>query len=491
MRTSDKIFIIPIILLAANFLYRLIDFSKIIFTFPLDTINDVSSYIALVHFLDIYGFLGNVPNWYNGFILFNTYAPGWTFFTYPLYKITSNLLLSTYLSTILLFIIGLLGIYLIGKELKISKTKIIAFFLLVFANPMMIGGILKQGRLPSLMALVILVYITYIVIYFKDKPLSARLLLLSLFYALMILTHQAETILSSIFLLGFILIKNNKEKILIILSLILGVLLSSFWLIPFIKSTITTQFLNLDFSNWLLNFHSYLWNNLAGILISISLFILFYLYYTTKKENILLFSPLLVLNFLYLTRLCLFIPIIKYIYPDPYTDFFTFFSCLLLFSIDFGKISKKIKTILLIILIIASLASVSYNLFKTPYFQKHTQNEIDFLSLTEYIDGKYLIFNEPATTFYSRPYYSYAAIYYNKTTISGWADMYKDQAYILELNKLSIDFRDNKNCEDLAQLKEKFGLEEVLADGAYCNTLINECNLNLIIIEKDTCLVSI
>ena len=162
MKLSDKILIVPIILLGLNLVYRLIDSAKMIWQFPFDAVNDFAAYIALLHFFDLYGYMGTVPEWYNGFTLFATYPPGWVFFTYPIYLVTEHLLLSAYLSIIFLFILGFIGIWLIGRELKLSKVKIVAFFLFVFANPMSIGAVLKQGRLPSFLGLVLVVYIVYI-----------------------------------------------------------------------------------------------------------------------------------------------------------------------------------------------------------------------------------------------------------------------------------------------------------------------------------------
>ena len=158
-----------------------------------------------------------VPEWFNGFTLFGTYPPGWVFFTYPLLKILGNIMLATFISMILLFILGFIGINILGKELKMSPIKRIAFFLFVYANPMIIGAVLKQGRLPALMGLVLFTYIVYIGLYFKEREVNKKIILLGILFGLIIITHQAETILSGIFILGLILIKSNKERILALL----------------------------------------------------------------------------------------------------------------------------------------------------------------------------------------------------------------------------------------------------------------------------------
>ena len=99
-----------------------------IFTFPLDYTNDYSSHMASLFFLFKCGFHNFCSYWYNGFVVLKTYPPGWFFFTYPLYLITKNVQLSTYLSILILFGLCFIVIYLLSKIIRISKIKAIAFF---------------------------------------------------------------------------------------------------------------------------------------------------------------------------------------------------------------------------------------------------------------------------------------------------------------------------------------------------------------------------
>ena len=58
------------------FLSRLINQARMVFSFPLDFTNDIGSHMAQLHFLYKYGFMSTAPNWYNGYVLFKSYAPG-------------------------------------------------------------------------------------------------------------------------------------------------------------------------------------------------------------------------------------------------------------------------------------------------------------------------------------------------------------------------------------------------------------------------------
>ena len=55
MKFSDKIFLFPIVLLLGNFVYRFVNFSTILYRFPLDITNDLTAYIADIPFFDLYG----------------------------------------------------------------------------------------------------------------------------------------------------------------------------------------------------------------------------------------------------------------------------------------------------------------------------------------------------------------------------------------------------------------------------------------------------
>ncbi|MDP3729006.1 MAG: 6-pyruvoyl-tetrahydropterin synthase-related protein [bacterium] len=493
MRNSDKIFIIPIILLVGNFIYRLINFAKIITIFPLDKVNDISSYITLVYFFKEYGFLGFVPDWYNGFILFNTYPPGWVVYDYLFYITIGNLLLATFISTLCLYLLGFIGIWLIGKEIKISKIKIIAFFLFVFANPMLIGAVLKQGRLPSLMALVLFVYLVYICLYFKDQEINWRIIFLSLIYAAIILTHQPEAILGGIFILGLIFLKKNKERIYVIGATTLGVILSLFWVIPFIHYVRAYHFLDLGFSNWILDFEGYFWNNLIGIIISLGVLVFFLIYYKqrNKTQDLIFFSPVLILALLYLSRLISFIPLIKNIYIDPYNDFFLFFLTLFLVSLDYKNINKKIKGGIIIGLIIFSILGVLYNLTQTPYMEDRTDLEQNFLNLIPQIEGKYIfMFSEPLDT-YSSAYYGYSTIYYDKYTVSGWGIIYKEYEYTLELEGNITQYFKERDCDPLLSTLKDFNTTEILTYGIDCEALTNDCKLPVVNTSGDACLLKI
>src|SRR3990167_241548 len=113
---NDKWLYLPILILGTYLIIRLIDQSNIIYIFPLDKYNDMSSYMAQLHFLKVCGFHNFCPYWYNGFITFITTPPGWYSFTLPLYYLFNNVQLASYISLILMYIISLFTIKSISKS---------------------------------------------------------------------------------------------------------------------------------------------------------------------------------------------------------------------------------------------------------------------------------------------------------------------------------------------------------------------------------------
>lgn len=493
MKFSDKILLLPIIILSLNFIYRLIDFSSIIYRFPLDITNDLTGYIPDVIFLGQYGFFGHVPTWYNGFILFNIYPPGWVLFTFTLFKLTNHIMLAVFLSAIILLFMGAIGVSLIGTELKWSKLKKIALFLFIYANPMSIGAIFKQGRLPSLMALTLLIYLFYISLYFKERELNWKAILLPVVYGLLILTHQTETVLGSAFLLGLLLIKSWKERIKILGLLILSLVLSSFWLVHFINAAQQTGFLNFNFGYWLLDWSSFFWSNLIGALLSVAFFITFTIFYKQNKNKkwLFFFIPSLIFNFLYLTRLVLFVPILKYIYPDPWQDFLMLNVSLLFLSLHFDRVGKSLQKYIALAMVILALCAVGYNIYKTPFMQEWDKQDKEAIGLIPLLDPEshFIMFSEYSKTLYSRAIYSYAAIYYNISSASGWFEINKEYSYIKGFNDEYKDFLKTEDCQDLNIFHNVYNTTEILANGHYCEK-ISSCGWNTKETNGSSCILN-
>ncbi len=493
----DKWLFFPIILLAIHFIYRLIDQSKLLYTFPLDITNDISSYMAQLFFLGECGFHKLCPYWYNGFISFQFYPPGWYFFTFPIYKIFNDVLIATYLSLILIFVIGFILLYKFGKLQKLSKIKRLAFFFLFFGNAIAVGNFIRLGRITELFSWIVFISIMIVLFYYKDRKLDYKFFLFFIpLYALQIITHPTEVILIQSIFLGFFLIKKGKEKTYFILAIIASLLLSSFWWVPFMTNLYTkSSVLEYTLSEILWDFSGeWLLTNIAAFFIPLALFITFYFYWKSEhksREELLFYGPMLIVSLIFFLRLTPFIPLLKRVYPDPHMTFFLFFIILFFLMTNFTIYSKFIKRSVLISLILIPIISVSANIYHTPKFQEYTELERSTLELLEKVEGKFLLYGPPEKTSYSKAYYSYAPIYLNLSTPLGWANIFikpEEREILLRLNlKLALSIK-NQQCNDLKKLFVEAQATELITYDPHCSRVI-ECGFTQKIKKNNVCLL--
>ena len=466
MKKKDLMFIIPIIIFLAYFLFRLIDKATIIHFFPLDFTNDISSHIAKLHFLAQYGYHAIIPHWYAGmdFILFRSYPPGWYFFTLPLYYIFQNPQLATYISLILIYILSLTTIFIIGKNNRFSKTRSLTFFLLLFANPISIGYLLRVGKMPELFGWLLGLISFAFLLHYKDKQLNYKFTIYSLILATWLLSNFTSFIASLPLLLGFFLVK--KQKLHIIFIGILAILLSSFWLIPFLTHTFTAGGASsIHLSRWLISPENKIdqITSIASSLILLTTFIIYWKQKRYSKKELTFYSPLLILSLLVLTRLVIFIPIFQNLHPDNFNIIFLIVGILLFLKIKFKK--TKLLTIALIIISILSVLASTYT---TPLETKHTQQDLDTIELMEKAQGTLIIYGNKES--FSRAYYSYGAIYLNTTAISGWFDQDISPQWIEELKTIDMP---QESCEEFNNDMEYFKINSIIAYDNYCETIQN------------------
>lgn len=488
LELKNKLFYLPIIFFGIYLVIRLINEANLISIFPLDYTNDISAYIAQLHFLKVCGFHNFCPYWYNGFVAFLFTPPAWYFFSIPIYLLSGNILLSIYISILLMYILGFIAFYLFSKFLKLSKVKSIALFFLFFANPITIGEFLRLGRLTEFFAWAVFIFLFLIVLFYKDKKLNFYFLVFTFLYSLLMLSHFQEFILFNFLLLGLFLIKSTKEKIYIILSSIASCLLASFWLVPFLINISKSGLWEYSLSNWLLSFRgSLLLTNIISFLVVIVFLFLFYINWIDNgksKQELLFYFPSLILSLLLVTRLIVFIPILKNIAPDPYILYFGLLSMYLFVKCKFSRNINKILSAGFILLVFISVVTSSIH---TPWFTKYTPLEEDSLDLLSEVNGRFLIFGSYPTS-YSRAYYSYAPIFNNLSSASGWYPHATTKEYLDRL--LYLEYGNISDCNEIRNLLKEFNVNEVIAYDNYYPSL-DKCGFNAIKKKEKVFLYSI
>lgn len=476
-KIPDSWLCIPILILGIHFFYRLIDQSKLLYIFPLDYTNDISSYMAQLYFLAEIGFHKFVPYWYNGFISFQFVPPGWFFFSLPLYWIFKDILVTTYISMILIFLIGFIAFYFLGKLHNFSIIKRIAFFFLFFGNAIAIGNFIRLGDIHILFAWTNFCILGLIILYYKNKIINNYFYISIIFLSIVILSHQTVAVLSPFLLLSLFLAKKNiKERIKIIIVFIASLFLTSFWWIPYIKGFGKIIASKLILTGTLFSFKgAWLLQNIATFIIPIIFLVIFYYYwksYKKSKKELLFFLPYIILSLLLFFRIIYFIPFLRYVYPDSYLFLFLFFSIFMLFKIDLNILSSNLKKIIFGGLILICIISVSINILHTPKFIIPGEIEKETLNIFQYIDDKFLIFGG-STTSYSRAYYSYAPIYYNLSTADGWYYT-KDESY-MNILKDTYSYFKNNDCSSLIKNLKYLKTKYIISYKSSCEKL-DKCN---------------
>jgi len=480
-------FIVSVILLTPFLILKLIERSNLISTFPLDFINDISSYMARLYFLAEYGFHKTIPLWYSGNIeMFTMSTPGWSFFTLPIYLITNSIQLSAYISILILFILGLIFILSIGKTERISRLKSFALYLFLFANPLFIGNFLRLGKVTELFGWVLFTAIFAVLLNIKKRPKSIHYLMLFLAYSLIIISYQPIAMFSTFLIASLFFIVKKRDRIKLIISSILGITITSFWWIPYLKNTLAGNFGQPELfytSELITKFSELLFDNIAGFIIPSALLFLAYFYLKTKKEKI-FYSPIIILAILFLTRIITFIPILNNPHPDTYNILFLFFS--LFFFFKTRDFQSKLDKLILFIPPIIALSTIIISILIIPPYLEHTEENKITLEIIKNLDGRYII---EGGNSYPQAYYSYGAIFYQKPTSAGFAIEETPRDY-LEKTKQPANALTQRNCPMLIGSLNEIETPNIIAYNSDCGFL-KHCNLTLETQEENVCLYSL
>jgi len=280
-------------------------------------------------------------------------------------------------------------------------------------------------------------------------------------------------IVMSPFIISLFLVKKYWERVIIITSFIFSLVISSFWWIPFFKSSLVKSLgEEAIYTKWLLNIYSI--DSITTWITSLLLILIFYFYWIDKnksKKELIFFTPFLILAILIFTRLIIFIPIYNRPLPDAFNIGFLLVSIYLFLKtkkFEF-KLSKSIPVLLLVLAIISVLSS----LYHTSFFIKPSQLDYDTIELFPFIESNYYIFN--AKESYARAYYSYGAIYNNVTTISGWIDQILTKEDIKRKRRM-INYFDNGDCPNFLASLRDLNVKSAISYDDRCDFL-NKCGM--------------
>jgi len=473
---KDRHFYFLVVILGAVFVVNFIKISSIMQYFPLHSFTDGTGYIGRLTLLIKYGYHGFAPNWYNGFIVLKHYAPGWFFFTLPIYWLTKNVLISTFISMLVSYIFSLIFFILLGKTFKLSIIKSISFFLLFYLSPTAFVNFFILGRPPELLAITI--FILGFVLIYKVKTWNTRnLILFFLFFSLLSLQQQGVTILFTFLVAGLLLTLTWQKRFYIVLGMLGAMLLSSFWWIPFLdyKGTGVELITGIGLDNFIS----------IGSLITLIFLVSFYFYWNGRhrnKRDLLFFSPILVIAVLYLTRIVAFMPFFNKIWPNSYNLFFSFLTIFFILRTNFQPNIRKIITMgLYIIPLLFLLIPVIYPVQSFEY------NDVDkeTLSIFKDVNDRMLIVYTNDTSISTRSLVAYATLHHNVTTPDGWGEFSVSKDLFKKVE--SAKYIENKSCADIQKSFDELEIKQIVGLSNAC-TILSDCGYIYKIKKENVCL---
>ena len=123
----------------------------------------------------------------------------------------------------------------------------------------------------------------------------------------------------------------------------------------------------------------------------------------------------------------------------------------------------------MVIIILLSIFSVLINMIYTPFFVEHTQLEKDTLEIMNDIKTNFLMTNTYSSTSYGKAYYSYAPIYLNISTPSGWEKIQSPYYRNLIMNFTNSVY--DKDCNSLYENAKKLKDDYIISYNEDCNFL--------------------
>ena len=513
-KIKDKYLYIPIIVLLFFFIYEIIQYYQIISLYPIRVVGDLNTYTMNLHLLAKYGFHNFVPYIYNGMITLRTYPPGWAFFTLPLLHLFKDILLTSFISLMLILILSLFAIYLICRINKYSTTKTVAFYLFFFANPFMLDSIFHIGRTSEAFGWMIFLWFFVLISYYRERKLDLKfMILLTIGYSALILSHIYLLVIGSIIICSFLLTKLNKEMIKIIIPIILGLIITSFWWIPFSEAiSVRNHIWSIQAetnSNLIESFFSY---NTISIII-FSAVILFYILSNKENRDLKFLLPIITLALLIITRIITFIPVLRDLPFNIYTSFFVFISIFYFFKINLSELNKfnrKFIHILIIILpfILGLLLFGKYYDFTVEYRPPEFRGNSDFKGISAYEiteldenvfevlrkidkDNYFLILSNSKDYKLSGIYSSYGMINYGIMPIlitQNPIDIVNQSNYD-EVGKMYLDF-DNEDCIGITNKSKILKIKQIVSYKEGC-ALFKRCGFDVIMENKQACLLNI
>ena len=479
------LFRLSILILFLYLAIRMVDYSQVMYHHPLSNQkHDVYSYLPQLFFLKACGYYEHCSYWYNGFTTFAATPPGWFLIFYPLYLITDSVLITLYVSMVIIFIVGFLLINYFGKKIFDSLSKRLFFIAFLFGNNVAINS-LRLGKVHEIMAFFSFVIASLIIFYYKDKKIDKKFFWTIPPYTISLLTYHSVGILLSFLFLGLLLIKKGKEFLQVLSNALISLALTAFWWLPLLINLGRTSIIENKYGVeawWMFKEFTH-FTSLAIIVFPIFLYFLYFFYLKNLKfdrKEILFFTPSMILVLLFFLGVMPFIPVLKQIFTNLYFLFIIFLMLYLFLKLNFDLFSQKIRKAVPYCILVASIVTIGISLVNTPFFDKPTKDQSDVKELFNYINESFLVVGKlNHINSHRAAFYSYAPIYKNLKTPDGHYPVLASKEYVDGLNKIQDTFNAGE-CEEFKSLIKDYKAEFLLSSGENNCEALNKCGFNIV-----------
>ena len=484
---DKKIFLFSIIILAGIFLFKTFQLSQIIWHFPS---SDYPVYLVRLFFLETQGYNIPIANWYDGWLPFLHYGPAFFFFAQIPYKLFGQLNLAYYLAFLGNYILGFIGFYFIGKAEKWTIIKRIYLFLLFYVCPITIVWFNEMGRTPEMFAWSILILTIALIFTYRKKQIDTKFIILfALLTGILLLSHPSEYILAGIVTLGLFLTKTFREKIKIVIAGLIGIIISSFWLIPFLKTSGEVSFDAYSPLALMLQFPT---ERIISIIFPLFFMAMLIWYLKDKKWNkkeLLFFSPILITLILYMTTIGIHIPIFNKVNTRVYGILAFLFGTILFLKLRYINYKKLIRIgISLLAIAILAIIIIRYPSMPFPFDTNETYQDV--VEIFPKVNEKIFLICPEIERQGVADLYSYGAIYHNISTPIGFFG--SEETPELRQARLGLyEGIEQQDCSKIIENTKKTTAKELLGCTPANCELLESCGLTLKAETENACVFSL
>jgi len=455
-------------------------------------IRDASSYVSGIYFMNEYGFHQPVPNWDHGFghISFLMYPPMFAFLSVPVYAMAGSATFAYAFLLTLFPILMLLLLYFNRKALGLDRTKAILLSLLFIFNPIFVSRMFRTGRLPELVGWFFFLACFLIVMHYRDRKIDKWFYLFGIFYALAILSHPLTALLLSIFIISLLLSKiyerRAREVLDIVAASLIGLLLCSFWLVPFVFSycfgdnsfgvkysdtsdkSIVASFVN---ENGPLAGKLPIYAIIA-VIIFLSLVFIFLKFKQSKKKARIFLLPPMAYEIVFMTWLItdsLFhvdVPIISSAASGTQLVFIVFLASYFFLATNWGRYRKQAGTAMVLV----CLAMLAF----TAVFYSNALEKLDYrktggfkaAELFPLVKGTYDIM--PVENWHTAV--AYATVEYGLNTTASWLPETAPKD-LTDLRERLIKSVQSADCQGMLNATKTLGISYLIGQDADCTSM--------------------